>query len=163
MSQISLTIEQALDSASKSLEAGQLAQCEQLLRLVLQADPQQPDALHLFGLLCVRVGEAAAGVGFIEQAIALRADWPEAQRSYAYALAKSGRRGDAIKHLITWCMVHASDAEAWLMLAKHLQRVGQLDEARKALTAALTAQPGWAYAYTALGHLELRSLPTPPR
>ena len=51
-------------------DAGRLAQAESLCRQVLQAQPKNPAALHLLGIIAHQAGNASAGIELLKQAIA---------------------------------------------------------------------------------------------
>jgi Tfp pilus assembly protein PilF len=89
-------IDEALKTAVQYHRAGQLEEAERIYRQVLQADPGQPDALHLVGLLASQRGDDELAVEYIERAI--RGD--EHQASFhgdlARALYRLGRFAEAI-------------------------------------------------------------------
>ena len=51
------TILQALMVAIRHHQAGHRQEAEQLYRQVLEVDPQQPDAIHLLGVLAHETGQ----------------------------------------------------------------------------------------------------------
>ena len=65
------TIVEALTQALQHHQAGNLAQAEQIYRQVLQADPNNADALHLLGLLAHQHGQQQTALGYLRQAVAL--------------------------------------------------------------------------------------------
>jgi protein O-GlcNAc transferase len=64
-------IRQTLLDAAEHHRAGRLAAAESGYRAVLDALPQQADALHLLGVLCHQSGRHAEAIALIERAIAV--------------------------------------------------------------------------------------------
>ena len=81
-----------LTQAVRHHEAGQLEKAEALYREVLSGDPNQPDALHLLGVLAHQKGDHAAAVTLLRQAIAQDASAPIFHLHLGYALDASGSR-----------------------------------------------------------------------
>ena len=69
--QQTLTIQQALDLAVQHQTAGRLSEAEGLYQQVLQADPNQPIALHLLGVIAYQMEKNDIAVDFIMKALAL--------------------------------------------------------------------------------------------
>jgi len=65
-----LTVSQALDRAADYQKSGQFAKAEQLYQQILQIEPQQPQALHLLGVLATQAGQYAAAVRLMQRAVA---------------------------------------------------------------------------------------------
>src|ERR1700735_209025 len=68
----SLTIAQALELAVQQHRAGRLSEAKSLYRQILSYDPQQPDALHLLGVLTGEEGDRNTAEQLIHQAIQIR-------------------------------------------------------------------------------------------
>ncbi len=65
-----MTIAQALQLAIEHHHAGRLADAELLYRKILQAQPGQPIALHMLGLIAAAVGQLDQAIELVSQAIA---------------------------------------------------------------------------------------------
>jgi hypothetical protein len=65
------TIPEAFAVALEHHQAGRLAAAEQIYRQILAVDPNQPDAIHLLGVIAHQVGKPAIAVEYIERAIRL--------------------------------------------------------------------------------------------
>ena len=63
------TIAEALDVAVRHHQAGRLAQAEQIYRQILDVAPDQPDALHLLGVVHSQRGDHATAIDYIGRAI----------------------------------------------------------------------------------------------
>jgi tetratricopeptide (TPR) repeat protein len=76
-------------------KAGRIVPAEQLYRSVLAAEPDNPDALHLLGVVLYGRGELAAAIELIGRAIARRGDAPDYHCSLGEALRLAGRIREA--------------------------------------------------------------------
>jgi predicted O-linked N-acetylglucosamine transferase (SPINDLY family) len=94
-----LTLVDALQQALAHHQAGRLPEAENLYRLILQADPQQPNANYNLGVLAGQVGQHTAGLPHLK--VALTADPNNFQYvwSYANALSMGGAFRDALQVL----------------------------------------------------------------
>src|SRR5262245_36004425 len=70
--------QQTLATAVKLHQAGDLARAGQLYRQILQTDPGNVGALHLFGLVCHQLGKSDLAIDYISQALRLKPDYAEA-------------------------------------------------------------------------------------
>src|SRR5205809_3933080 len=73
-------------------QAGRLAEAERCYRAVLQAEPANPDALHLLGVIAYQVKQWQAAAELIERAIALRGDVAMYHNNLGNALRGLGER-----------------------------------------------------------------------
>ena len=67
-------IQQALTIAVKHHQGGRPQEAEAIYRQVLQHDPQQPDALHLLGLLAYENGRHRQAIDYLNRAIRVKPD-----------------------------------------------------------------------------------------
>lgn len=131
------SIEDLLVRAATHHQAGRLAQAGLLYRAVLEGLPDNADAHHNLGVLCMQSGRP------VDEALQhFRLAWesdrahPQYGMSLARALAQAGRADDA----------HAALGDA-------LMSQGRLDEAIASYRRALESKPGHAAAYAALGQI----------
>ncbi len=66
-----LTLQQALDLAMEHHRSGRFAEAEQLYRQLIQAEPQNPDLVHLLGLVAFHGRRLGPAQEMIERAIAM--------------------------------------------------------------------------------------------
>ena len=59
-----------LTEGKKIMRTGKFDEAEQIFRSILEDEPQEPDALHLLGLVRFQIGYPEEAVTFINQAIA---------------------------------------------------------------------------------------------
>ena len=71
-----LNISELLKTGIDRHQAGQTASAERIYRRIemvcVEADPRQPDALHLLGMIAYQAGDNGAAIELIERAIAVR-------------------------------------------------------------------------------------------
>jgi tetratricopeptide (TPR) repeat protein len=93
----SLTLAQALQLAVKFLNENNLQQAESLCRQILQAAPNQPDALHLLGIVAYKAGYLNDAIGLIQQAIAVNPQLLDAYYNLASIYRESKQYQAAIE------------------------------------------------------------------
>jgi len=91
-----ITIEQALQIAFGHLHAGRATQAEELYRQILSAAPNQPDALHLLGVVCAGAGRLQEAVDLLRRAVAANPARADIRLNLGNALRQSGKLKDAI-------------------------------------------------------------------
>ena len=74
--QQTLTIQQAIDLAVQHHTAGHLPQAENIFQPILQADPNQPVALHLLGVIAHQVGKNDIAADLITRTLAIKPNLP---------------------------------------------------------------------------------------
>jgi predicted TPR repeat methyltransferase len=148
-----LTIDEAVALAIGLQKQQHLAEAEQLYALVLDVEPQHPDALHYTGLLAHQNGRGDQAVALIEQSLALapnQADW---HSNYAIVLQSRGRFDDAIGEYQRAISIDPHHANAHSNLGVLLRVTGRKEEAEAAYRTAIQLAPDHADAYTNLGIL----------
>ncbi len=133
-------VAQVLQQAMQAHRQGQFAEAEKFYASALKSDPNNADALHLFGALRLQQGDAQEAVRLIGAAVAQRPRDADILGNYAAALAAGGRFADALA---------AYDALASLPLPARVQalygrglmltRLERFDEALQAFDAALAS------------------------
>lgn len=135
------TITEALTLALDLHLAGRLGEAQDLYTRILDADPDQPDALHFLGVLAGQVGQGEAGLPLIVRALALR---PEAADIHANrgnllrGLNRPEAAAAAYRHAVA---LAPAFAEAWTDRATVLRTLGDGDGAIAALRRAVAAAP----------------------
>jgi predicted O-linked N-acetylglucosamine transferase (SPINDLY family) len=148
-----LTVPEALQLAVQHHQAGNLQQAEQIYRAILQADPQQVDALHLLGLIASQVGQHEAAIACIGQALGYKPDFPEAHYNLGNVLSGRGKLEEAVAHYQQAVRLKPDFVEAHNNLGLALQAQGKLKEARVSLREALRLRPDFAEAHNNLGNV----------
>ncbi|MCB1568742.1 MAG: tetratricopeptide repeat protein [Xanthomonadales bacterium] len=111
------------------------------LRVLLAAEPEEPDWLNALGYTLVdRTEQREEGLALIEKALALKPDSAAIQDSMGWALHRLGRDADALPYLKR-AFEQQRDAEVAAHLARVLAALNQLDEARSILRLARELDP----------------------
>jgi tetratricopeptide (TPR) repeat protein len=140
-------------AAAAHHQAGRLAEAEQGYRCILAADPRQPDALHMLGVLAYQTGQNAAAAELIGQAIALHGSNAAFHSNLGLALKDLGeleRAADAFRRAIA---LRPNAAAPHNNLGIVFTALGRWDEALACSAKALELQPDFADAHANIGHV----------
>jgi tetratricopeptide (TPR) repeat protein len=77
-------------------QAGGLRRAEALYRKALQKDPNDPNALHLLGVIAYQCGEVGTALQLIERALPALPKVPDAHLNYGNALCEAGKLAEAV-------------------------------------------------------------------
>jgi predicted O-linked N-acetylglucosamine transferase (SPINDLY family) len=141
----------ALQRALEHHQAGRLDVAQALYRQVLEAEPEHPDALHLYGLAAHQQGHYELAAGYIQRAIAVNANAALYYVNLGVVYRALGRNAEA-----ECCHRHAlrlnpDSVEALSNLGVMLQDQEQLAEAIACYRRALELKPDYADAANNLG------------
>ena len=115
---MALTLEEALQKAIETHQAGQTQEAERLYSFVLNAQPNHPDANHNMGVLLAGVGKVQAAPPLFKAALSVNPNKGRFWLSYINALVKLGRLGDA-KQVLTQAKSKGFNGQAFKQLDKH--------------------------------------------
>jgi len=139
-----------LQEAIRLHESGDLAAAEARYRAILRANPRDPDATHLLGLISHQRGDHAAAVAQIGAAIALRADKAIYHCNLGNALAAQGLPMPAIASYRAALRLDPCHFLSHYNLGAALAQSGEFGEAvdafRRAAAARPSAESGYALA-----------------
>jgi tetratricopeptide (TPR) repeat protein len=142
-----------LGEALEHHQAGRRAEAERLYRQALAADPDEPTALYLYGLLNFESGQVEAALNQLGKVVALRPDHAQARFTLANVQHWRGRYEDAIAGYEAVIKLRADHLAAHVGLAKAQRDQGELDAAAAAARAALDIDPSSAEAHETLGSI----------
>ena len=130
-----------LSQASALQRAGRFTEARALYEALLRDDPDQPDALHLLGVVRARLGEPEAAAALIERALALRPGHPTYSFNLGNASRALGRSDQALA-----AYRHASEAKpdfvkAILARGNLLFELGAYGDSEAAYRQALEIEP----------------------
>jgi len=131
-------------------QAGRLLQAEAIYRRILQAAPNNPDALHLLGLIAHQTGKFETAVDLISRAIGIKPSGPM-YYNLGVSLQAQGKLDAAISSYRQALALKPDDAKALSNLGAALQIQGQLDAAAESFRRALAIRPNDAGAHNNLG------------
>ena len=100
ITQMELTIDQALQQGVTAHKEGKLQDAERLYRAILQAQPKHPDANHNLGVLAVSVGKSLDAVPLFKLALEANPKVEQFWLSYVDALIKVERFDEAKRVLV---------------------------------------------------------------
>jgi tetratricopeptide (TPR) repeat protein len=147
-----MNIGDTLRLAFENHRQGNLKQAELFYKKILKKQPDNPDVLHMLGVLsCQRLNYDSA-IKYIEKALRFRSDNPEAHCNLGVALQEKGRLDEAIAHYRRAIELNSSFAKAYCNLGNALHVKGLLDEAVTNYRRAIELNPSFAKAYSNLGN-----------
>ncbi len=140
-------IREAVQTAARLAQTGRAREAEAVYRQVLAAHPQDPSALHGYGLLLNAAGHAAAGAGLLKQAVQLQpndADFRVAHGAAAAAVGQLGEAEAAFRRAIELRPAHPVAHENLAALLVHVGRPAEaVTVAQRAVTLAPGSFPAW--------------------
>ena len=139
--QQALTIQQALDLGIKHQKANDLLKAENIYQQILQAEPNQPVALHLLGIICYQVGKCEIAIELFKKALAIDPHYTEAYCNLGNVLRALGKSDEAIVSFSKAIEINPKIAETHYNLGNILQEVGALDEAVESYRTAISINP----------------------
>lgn len=146
-------VDKALTVAIDQHQAGQLQQAEVLYRQVLSAQPDNPDALHLLGVIAFQVGRHGAAIELIGRAIAGNGKNSDYHQNLGNALQVSGRFDEAIAAYRRALDINPESAQVHSNLGGALKALGRNEESLAACRCALEIDPNFAEAHNNLGNV----------
>ncbi len=137
-----VSVAQALALAAEHFQAGRRAEVENVCLKVLEAEPENPQALHLIGVLAHLAGKQGIALALIEKAV--RGAPRDAQMRYnlgvVYGVLR--RPGAAINEYRESVALNPRHGTAWGNLGNVALELDRFDEAVAAYDQALLIAPG---------------------
>jgi tetratricopeptide (TPR) repeat protein len=146
-------IQSQLKTALEHHQAGKRDQAEPIYRGVLEADPEDPDALHLLGMLLHETGRHDEALGLVRRAVAQRPDEGTLHNALGVVLLALDRLPEAEEAFGEAMRLQPDAVEAYENLAALLERLGRFDEAEECLAKILDMHPERAKTLFALAKL----------
>ena len=136
-------------------QAGKLSEAEAGYRDILKDNPNQPDALHLLGVIAHQVGNHEVAVDLISQSLVQRANNAEAHNNLGNALSSLGRLDDSIASYRKAVASKPRYVDGLNNLGNMLKDAGQLTDAMESYQAVLVIDPENLNAHFSLGNIFL--------
>jgi len=149
--QQTLFIQQTIDLAVQHHTAGRLSEAEQLYQQILQAHPNQPNALHLLGVIAYQVGKNDIAVELITKALAIQPNYAEAQVNLGNALKSLGKLDEAVASFQKALTITPDLPEVHYNLGNTLMEMGRLEPAIDSFRKALAIKSNYIEALENLG------------
>ena len=132
-----VTIDDALRMAVGHHRADRLAEARVLYEQVLKAVPTHPDALHFYGILRFRQGDAEIAERLIRQAIDAVPDFPDYHLNLGNILIEMARPEDAEAAYRAALALRPDYADAWNNLGSIQRHLGHLEDAEASFQRAI--------------------------
>ncbi|MCZ6912500.1 MAG: TIGR02466 family protein [Proteobacteria bacterium] len=140
-----------LKEGMRRQNAHDYAGAESLYRQVLQAEPNQPDALHLLGLIAQQAGQSASAIDLIRSAIKVNQHNPDYYHNLGIVYESLKNYDAAIQCNMRAVHLRPDSFASRFSLANDYRLAGRLDEAIGEYRNVLTLRPDDAEVYSNLG------------
>jgi predicted TPR repeat methyltransferase len=131
----------AIERALQAHRAGRLQEAADLYAQILEANPENPDALNLLGLLALEIGRVDKAIELVGEAAAFSPDTAAYHRNHGDALQEAGRFDEAIAAYARANALGSTDLGARFNLAMLHVRMRRFDEALRWFERALELAP----------------------
>jgi predicted O-linked N-acetylglucosamine transferase (SPINDLY family) len=140
-----------LDRAAALHSQGDVAHASRLYAQILEIDPDNADALHLFGVAAVQLGRAQTGADMIARSLAIKADQPAAIANLGNAQLALNRPAEALASYDRALTLEPAYALAHHGRGTALAALGQAAEALASFERALLLAPDFVEALNGRG------------
>lgn len=147
------SVPNALQTAMAQHQAGNLAQAEALYKQVLQAMPNQADALHLLGLIAKQKGDLSSAAQLMRKALLYKPDYVEAYVNLGATFQDLEKLNEAADCYRKALALRPSYAEVHSNLGVVLKMQGKMVDAAESFIHALALNPNYAEAFANLDGL----------
>ena len=153
-----LNPQHALQTAMAQHQAGNLQQAESLYKQVLQAAPNQADALHLLGLVAKQKGDLKTAVQLMRKALNFNPNYVEAYVNLGASLQEQGNLNEAADCYRKALALRPNYAEVHSNLGVVLKAQDNLHESAQSFIRALELNPNSAETFADLTFANLDAL-----
>lgn len=145
-----------LDQALAALRQGQLDKAESLYKMLLQQQPDHPDALNLLGVVRAQCNDLAGAAELISRATKLAPDNTSAHSNLGNVLKALGKSDQALESYDRALRQDPKDAETLNNRGALLDEMGRVQEALESYDQALVLAPQFVQALFNYGNTLLR-------
>jgi protein O-GlcNAc transferase len=146
-------LEELLRGAQESHRSGRLQEAHSSYLRLVESAPANPDLWHLLGVIAYQQGDAAGAIAHYRNALALRAEFPQARNNLALALKAAGDLEGAEREFAAVLAARPDYAEASYNLALLHEAAGDNAGAEQAYRQALAQRPDWFELLSNFGNL----------
>jgi protein O-GlcNAc transferase len=140
-----------LNQAIAFHQTGRLADAERLYLQLMAADPRQPAAHHMLGVVRAQQGRNSEALELMGAALSLKPDAPEILSNFGNVLKAQGRFAEALASYDKALAVKPDYAATWNKRALVLCDLGRPDEALESAERTLALQPAHVEALNTRG------------
>jgi tetratricopeptide (TPR) repeat protein len=151
----SSSVEKMLQEALDHHQAGRLAQAEQIYREILATGSQNPDCLHLLGMIAFQTGRSEESLVLIQKAIEIKGNAAAYHSNLGNVLQSQGRLREAGACYQRALLLKPESAEVYVNLGNIFKEQGQIDSSLTCYRRALALNPGLADAAAAEANMLL--------
>lgn len=153
---MSVAIPEAIKLAISHHREGHLDEAEEIYKLILQVQPEEPDAMAMYGTLLSQKGFHDDGLNLIGRAIRIRPGQADYHANHGLVLFNAGQVDAAVKAYHTALEIAPNVANVHYNLGNALQSRGEFHEAIEEYLKALTLKPVDANTYCNMGSALLK-------
>ncbi len=147
-----LSIQQAIDLGVEHQNSGRLPEAERIYRKILQAEPDQPVALYLLGVIAYQVGDKDSAIDLISRALSIEPNYAEAHYHLGHIFGNTNNHREAAASYQKALAINPEYANAHHSLGKVLSKLDLWEEAVPMFEKAIALNPDNAEAVNDLGN-----------
>ncbi len=148
---LSETIARALKAASEFQQSGHYSEAEAIYSQILKVQPNNPEALHLLGVMAHQMGDSHLAVELIRSAISFDPQAPTFHNNLGSVLDALGREEEAVACYLAATNIYPGFADAYYNLGTVQYRLGRKEEAVASFYKALELVPNLFKLHNNLG------------
>lgn len=130
-----------------ALQTNDLMQAESLLKAILESMPDNPDALHLMGVVCGMQGRPNEALAFFQQCLVVAPKNAMLRFNLAKALSALQKDAEAIEHHQEAASLDPANPDVWINYGRSLDNLRMREEALSCYEKAVALKPdsveGW--------------------
>ena len=149
--QQTMTVQQAIDLAVEHRNSGDLPKAESIFKQILQAVPNQPDALNMLGVLAHQVGKNDIALERISKALDFSPNDNWMHYNLGLVFRKLERLDEAVASYLKAIIIKPDFHEAHTDLGLALQELGRANDAIASYNKALAIEPNYVLTLYNLG------------
>lgn len=134
-------MDEAINTAFLDYRQGRFMQARSACQRVLKDQPNEPDALHLLGLIALQMNEVGSARNLICKAIALDHDNSDYQSSLGYVCMAEGAFDQASNAFRQALKLSPNNPNVWIALAESLRLSNQLSAAEESYRQVIAIDP----------------------
>ncbi|MCG8543850.1 MAG: tetratricopeptide repeat protein [Alphaproteobacteria bacterium] len=132
-------------------QSGRFREAEQIYREVLEADPDEPDANYLLGMLVSQAGDKEAAIERITRSIRVRPGFPPVHNNLGTIYEEVGQQDKAVASYRRAIQLDSNMAEAHNNLGNALKAANDFAAAVRSFRKAIDIRPDFVEAHYNLG------------